>query len=277
MNFKELLEQLKVYLETQKRIKNEEKAKKLQESALTNAIENLNANAILNLVDQGVDVKAFDKNCPLYIKAMDAFEIQLFNIFTKSRSMKYNEYLKKVQTSELEELSPELQEIFAQNKAKLLQVLEILYQLGINPAIAANENYSKSILSYYISNIDFLKDYDIFAFFISKPEVIAYLNTDYNAGLTSSLIRSQSKVSTIVLKELIDRGLKPISNDNLAKYARSMAPNEPDLINPMLECLAFAGETKKDKINLIYPMLSPELQEKYKTSYEELNNQQKQI
>lgn len=277
MNIKELLEQLKIYLETQKKMRIEEKAKRFQESALTNAIESLNANAILNLINQGVDIKAFDKKVSLYLKAMDSFEMQLFNGFMKNTSIKFEEYLEKVKTSELEDLSPKLQDMFAQNKMKLLQVLELLYQLGINPAIASNENYKESILSYYVSNMDFLKDYDIFAFFINKPEVIAYLNTDYNASLTSSLIRNQSKVSTIVLKELLDKGLKPISNDNLAKYARTLAPNEPDLVNPMLECMAFAGETKKDKIELIFPMLSPELQEKYKDSYEEVINQQKQI
>lgn len=179
MNIKELLEQLKIYLETQKKMRIEEKAKRFQESALTNAIESLNANAILNLINQGVDIKAFDKKVSLYLKAMDSFEMQLFNGFMKNTSIKFEEYLEKVKTSELEDLSPKLQDMFAQNKMKLLQVLELLYQLGINPAIASNENYKESILSYYVSNMDFLKDYDIFAFFINKPEVIAYLNTDY--------------------------------------------------------------------------------------------------
>lgn len=245
MNIEELLGQLKIYLETQKKKRVEEKTKRFQESALTDAIESLDANEILNLVNQGVDIKAFDKNFSLYLKAMDSFEIQLFNSFMKEKRLKFDEYLEKVQTSELEDLSPELQDMFAQNKVKLLQVLELLYQLGISPAITSNENYKESILSYYVSNMDFLKDYDIFAFFINKPEVIAYLNTNYNASLTSTLIRNQSKVSTIILKELLDKGLKPISNDNLAKYAKTMVPNEPDLVNPMLECMAFAGKTKK--------------------------------
>lgn len=268
---RELLEKLKRYLDEQKNNSMLEKAEYLRKEEINQAFDNLDVDALANLIVSGkLNISEYEQSGSTFISALDGFSYKMLeDLKVPAKRDYFNYYFREYAHQEVEELPLEVQNILNQNISKLLQIMQLLYLSGANLDFTKQKD-NWSVFTYFINNLEYLKSYEVFSFFFNKPEFKISLNTSINQDLLSMLIRNDSSLSTTILEQLLNLGLKVESNSSLNAYAQSVVSTDPDLINPIVECLAFSDKTKKDKLDLIYPLASPALQERYQDAYQEV-------
>lgn len=248
---------------------------KVQE--LNSALSNLDEEGLKELIENGLNLKEYEsKHGSTILSALsNGFIKTMLDDFKQLDKKNYfNYFFKEFSHTEINDLPVEIQEILRENVRKLLSTMDLLCSNGASlNANCGQDTESHTIFSSFISYLDYFKSLDVILFFLNNPEFDLNSNVCLDHDLMSELVHDDSNISTVVLKELINRGLPYESSPSLNAYAGEFVNGiyiQDDLINPIIECLAFAGKTKKEKLDLIFPMAPLDQQNRYSEAYKKL-------
>lgn len=279
-----ILEQARDYFEKQKQERIKVNEKYFREQEIKNVIENLDIEGLKSLLENGLNVADYERehSSTILSALTDGFVgVMLKDLKKLNRKDSFNYFFGEFSSIEEENLPLEVQGLLGENVQRLLSMMKLLSENGADINFPVNvDGKTDTVFSNFIVYLNYFKSLDVIKFFLNDPKFDLNLNLKRDHEIMSALVHDDSNLSTAVLQELVSHGLpysisQVFNANSLQDLDGVFVPD--DLINPIIICLAFAGKTKKSKLDIIYPLAPVEQQERYAEAYKTLSEEEKKI